>query len=149
MRRQGWVAGAWGEVTEEACGSAQIARASSPPEERQSATHMLMVVGRALITSMPSRKGGASHPAAARALHEKSVTSGMSRRLNDWMSACRRNETAARDSSLVGRLSPESRKMPQVAPQATVSSGRNGPPRRPTDGKTAASATAPTTPTRK
>jgi len=126
-----------------------MAGAASPPEERESATHMLIVVGSALMTSMPSRSGAVRRPAVTRALHERSVASGMYSRLKAWIRPCRRTEAAARASSLVGRLRPERRKMPQVAPHATVSSGRSGPPRRPNAGYTPARLTAAATPTRK
>ena len=87
----------------------KIASASSPAEERESATHMLTVVGSTLITSMPSRSAGASQPAAESALHVRSMPRGMRRRLNDWINPWSRTLAAARASSLVGRLSPASK----------------------------------------
>ena len=127
----------------------KMARASSPPEERESATHMLTVVGSTLITSMPSRSAGASHPTADSPLQIRRVISGISARLQVWISACKRTLAAARASSEVGRFNPASRKMPQVAPHATVISGLRMPPLRPIEGLMPARATDVTTPTRK
>ena len=77
------------------------------------------------------------------------ITSGINTRLKPCTAACVRTRMAALASCALGIDSPAMRKIPQGAPQPTVSSGRSGPPRQPNSGPSAASPIAPAMPTRK
>mmetsp|Transcript_39497 Transcript_39497/g.104246 ORF Transcript_39497/g.104246 Transcript_39497/m.104246 type:complete len:299 (-) Transcript_39497:279-1175(-) len=124
-----------------------MASASLPPADRVIATHMLTVVGTAAIASRPSRSADGMTPRSGSV--RRNMANGRKARLKVWMAACSRTRKAASASSDVGSVSPESRKMPHVAPQPTVSSGRSGPPVQPTLGAIAAIATAIAAPARK
>ena len=99
--------------------------ASLPPAERVSATHMFTVVGSADMASRPARS--VAEILAPSSVVTDHMIAGSTARLTPWIAACSRTRNAAAASSDVGSVRPDRKKMPHVAPHATVSSGRKKP----------------------